>query len=231
MILSVGDSWTYGYGITKKKNTWPYRLSKYTTENVIVSAENGADNDSIAEYAINAYQEHRPDTTIIGWSGISRIRYSKDPYIQFSLSQVPEEDTLERKKFFEQANLQDLSTRWLEQIKLVEQNIKGNIIHFSVFGDQNCISHPNLMNESMLEVIAKQQGNKFRYYIPFFEFDFLNCDNIVANEFCTKEFKKTWMKACVERENIRPGSLFLGCGHPNEAGHKIWAKFLQKNIL
>lgn len=227
MILVVGDSWTEGFGIKNKKKTWPYRLSKFTSENVVISAKSGADNDSIAEFAIDAYNQYKPDTTIIGWSGISRIRYSTNPYRQFSLSLVFDEDTIERKQFFQNSTLNDLAERWLKQIELVEKNISGNIIHFSVFGDQRCISHPNLMQESMLEKIAAQQGNQFHYNIPLFEFDFLQKENTVANEFCTREFKKTWLKACVEREKIRPSDLFLDCGHPNEIGHKVWAKFIK----
>lgn len=230
MILVIGDSWTYGFGLRNKAKVWPNFLSKYKSEEVVISARSGVDNRTMSELAIQSYNYYKPDRVIIGWSGISRIRFSKKPYIQFSLSFVPKEDSIKRKNFFRNTSLQTLSKLWLEQINYVESHIKCSIIHFSVFGDQNCISHSNLLEDSMLEKIAFNQGTTFVHDIPIFEFDFLHKKNKVAEDFCEREFDKKWIKACVERENIRPGEMFLDSGHPNEAGHKYWANYLKDKI-
>jgi lysophospholipase L1-like esterase len=230
MILTIGDSWTKGYGLANKTHSWPYVLSKLTSVPIKVSARSGADNDSIGENAIKSYRKYKPDIVIIGWSGISRIRHSKKPYVQYSLSQVPNEDIPARKEFFKNSTLNNLSKKWIEQIEMVEQNVDARVIHFSVFGDQHSTKHKNLLEKSMLEFIAEKQKTNFKYNIPIFEFDFLHQDNLVAKKFCKRELGRDWKRACVERENLRSSKMFFDCGHPNQKGHAVWADYI-KDIL
>ena len=229
MILATGDSWTYGYNLKNKKDTWPYILADLLSMPVVVSAKPGADNETICENTIEKSKQLNPKIVVVGWSGISRIRHSKQPYIQYSLSQVPSEDTEHRKKFFENSSINELSTIWQSQIDRVN-SVCNNVLHFSVFGDQHCASTDNLLKTSMLEYVANAQKVKFKYSIPIFEFDFLHEDNIVAEQFCNREFDNNWIKACVEREELRDTELFFNCGHPKEKGHRRWAKHLRSML-
>lgn len=229
MILATGDSWTYGYNLKNKKDTWPYVLAELLSMPVVVSAKSGADNETICENTIEKIKQLNPKIVVVGWSGISRIRHSKRPYIQYSLSQVPSEDTEHRKKFFENSSINELSTIWQSQIDRVN-SVCNNVLHFSVFGDQHCASTDNLLKTSMLEYVANAQKVKFKYSIPIFEFDFLHEDNIVAEQFCNREFDNNWIKACVEREELRDTELFFNCGHPKEKGHRRWAKHLRSML-
>lgn len=226
MILAVGDSWTYGYGLKNRQDTWPHVLANLLEMPVIISAKSGADNETICENTIKYIKRFNPKIVIIGWSGVSRIRHSKKPYIQYSLSQVPSEDTEHRKQFFKNSNINELSTIWQSQMDRVN-SVFNNALHFSVFGDQHCVSADNLLKISMLEYIANAQKVKFKYSIPIFEFDFLHHDNIVSEEFCNREFDNNWIKACIEREELRDSKMFFNCGHPKVKGHRSWAKYLR----
>jgi hypothetical protein len=228
MILATGDSWTYGYGI-QNRHAWPHVLSNLLEMPVTVSARPGEDNETICENTIEYVKRLDPKIVIIGWSGVSRIRHSKKPYIQYSLSQVPSEDTEHRKQFFKNSNIKELSSIWQSQIDRVN-SVCNNVLHFSVFGDQHCASADNLLKTSMMEYVANAQKIKFQYSIPIFEFDFLHQDNIVAEEFCNREFNNNWIKACVEREELRDTKLFFNCGHPKEKGHRRWAKHLRSML-
>ena len=230
MILVLGDSWTDGYGIDKKKS-WPSLLAKITKREVSTVAHCGTDNETICDYAVDNIVKYKPEICIIGWSGITRIKQSDIPYIQFSLSQVPEEDTTNRAEYFANCTLDKIRENWLWQINTVKQACKNTkLIMFSVFGDQHLLGTDDLLKISMLEYLADRQNTQLQYHIPVFEFDFLHEDNKVAEEFASREFDKNWQRACVEREDLRGTKFFLDCGHPTSAAHMAWAKYMSKQI-
>lgn len=230
-IHCVGDSWTNGFGIDDKKDTWPYILAKNLNCELTVSGIDGADNQSITLECINSLaNDPNIDLLIVGWSGITRIIDNTLPfYRQFSLSYVPDESTENRQKWFSTHSLDDILELWEDQISQVE-NTNKKIIMYSVFGDKPKRQHDSMLSISFLEYLANQQDVKFEYQIPIYEFGFLYKDNIVANDFASKYFDSDWERACVERENLRTTKFFMTCGHPTIAGHKHWAEYLTNVI-
>lgn len=231
IIAAYGDSWTKGFDLTLSEQCWPEHLANNLNCNLFKDANCGADNQSILERFKKTVQKIKPDIAIIGWSGITRIRHQRWPtYKQYSLSWVPDEHCSAREKYFRSHNLTDLTSAWIKQIDQAEEickQINCKLINFSVFGDQHAVDDSRILDCSALEYIASCQGPTFKYNIPIFEFDFLHENNDVTYNFAKNNFKKDWMKACVEREDLRDTKLFFNCGHPNEAGYIKWAKYLQ----
>lgn len=223
----VGDSWTHGWGIENRKDTWPFIVSSYFSSEPIVRGGHGYRNEDILRETIELIDSNiQLDLLIIGWSGVSRIE-------NFSLSYSPEEDTQERKKWFDSHTVEDLLSRWSNQIKIVNNKTSVKnlpIIHFSVFGDKLQNSVDNFLENSFLEYLATSQKSNLSYNIPIFEFDFLHEKNIVAENFLSKSLDDTWKLACAEREDLRPSKFFLPCGHPNKDGHNVWANNIIKYI-
>lgn len=218
-IHCVGDSWTNGYGIDDKKDTWPYILANNLKCELEVSGVNGADNESIFNTCIESPE---CDLLIIGWSGVTRIIDKSLPhYKQFSLSYIPDEDTPKRTEWFRNHTLDDILNIWEEQILQIEKKHK-RVLMYSVFGDKPKEQYNSMLSISFLEYL----GQKFEYEIPIYEFDFLHENNKLTHEFASKYFNSDWEKACVERENLRNTKFFLNCGHPTVAGHKHWAEYL-----
>lgn len=227
-LVCLGDSWTEGYGISDKNDTYPYILSKMLNRDCVVLARNGNDNLSILS-AFKNISIRDTDILIIGWSGISRFYIGNDAAKQFSLSYVPQENNLYRKSFFESHDIDFLRCNWQNQLDYVHQY--DNAFSFSVFGDKPLVWHKNMIKDSYLIFLANESGINFEYDIDIFEFDFLHELNNVAEHFFNKHNMPLWQKACVEREKIRPSKYFFNCGHPNEEGHKIWAQHLFKVIM
>lgn len=160
------------------------------------------------------------DLVIVGWSGATR-----DDYLEFSIT------TDESIEHFKDKSLDDILNRWHEHIDEIVNTAKCPVIHFSVFGDVPGKHYDNFLETSFLEYLANQDGIYFKYNIPLFEFDWLNENNFkVTGPFGKKYFPKNWKRACVEREAVRDQGSFLYCGHPNQRGHKLWAKFMEMEI-
>lgn len=229
-IICVGDSWTKGWDIENEDDTWPYVLGRLLGAEVIVGAVNGADNGTITDTALKLIKKHKPDLCIVGWSGVTR--YFKSTLFrseQFSLSYVPPELTEKRAAWFRENSLDNILDNWEYQMSKIE-GAGVPVLMFSVFGDKPKRNHLDLTEVSFLEYIANKQGIQFKYSIPIFEFDFLHEGNTVTDEFAKKYFPTTWQYACVEREELRDTENFFNCGHPNEKGHKLWAKYLKEII-
>jgi len=222
-IHCVGDSWTNGFSIEDKNDTWPFILAKNLDCQVEVTAFDGADNESIFN-ACMTVSGH--DLLIVGWSGVSRIIDKSLPYYkQFSLSYVPDEDTPKRHEWFNNHSLDDILDIWEHQISQVEKNHK-HVLMYSTFGDRLKVEHSSMLTTSFLEYL----GSKFEYEIPIYEFDFLHENNKLTHDFASKYFSNDWERACVERENLRNTENFLNCGHPTIVGHRHWAEYLT-NII
>lgn len=216
-ILICGDSWTEGYDI-KSAEAWPNFIN-YEFDNVAVS---GSTNKQILSQFLNNYNESY-DLVIIGWSGATR--FIEDSLHEFS---CVNKQTI---KYFRDKSLVDILQSWDDCIKTVLNKSSVPIIQFSVFGDVPLIKYDKFIKEGFLEFLAEQQGMKFQYDIPIFEFDWLNEKNLkLTNSFAKKYFSKDWKRACVERELVRPGTYFLICGHPNAEGHKLWGNFIKGKI-
>jgi hypothetical protein len=216
-LLICGDSWTGGYGV-QPNEAWPNLLG---TE-FINTSKWGATNNCIKEQFLDSYNNNY-DAVIIGWSGVTR--FWKNALYDFS---SVNETTL---NYYKDKTLNDILYTWDNHIKFILEKSKVPVIQFSVFGDCPLIKYDNFLDKSYLEFLANKQNTYFKYNIPIFEFDWLNENNLLlTEEFGKKYFPKNWKRACVERENIRSTKYFLGCGHPNSEGHKLWAQHI-KGVL
>jgi hypothetical protein len=237
-ILCVGDSWTKGYGVSTE-TVWPSILSEVYGYDTINLGVNGLDNKSIQEAAIDFAKKEHVELIIIGWSGVTRYKdfinnyfFEFSTYGSFRGKNLNNSDL--RDKFFKNITLEDILFRWQTQINTInnfckEKNIK--CIQFSVFGDR-AINPKNFTEHDFLGFLAEKQNMKFKFNIPIFEFDFLsNINYDFVNKFAEKNnFPDNWKYAIIEREEVRPGQLFLPCGHPNEEGHKLWATYINEFI-
>lgn len=224
-ILCCGDSWTNGFGV-KKNKAWPAILKKLTGYEIDVMARNGATNKDIRDAYFAVKDGVKYDLVIFCWSGITRNRVGHY-MLEFSTSPNDEIGKLERINYFKDKSLNDLIDAWQNRMDEVDSADNVKKIHFNVFGDRPRLKKDNFYNSSFLEFLAEKQDMKFNYEIPIFEFDWLTEDNCdVVDQFAHIYFPKDWLKAVVEREDIKPGKYFLECGHPNERGHKCWAKYI-----
>lgn len=217
-ILICGDSWTQGYGVFNRQS-WPNYIG-HEFDNV---ARDGVSNPEILDQFLKNYNDTY-NAAIIGWSGSTRNRKNYK-LLEFSNADV---DTA---NFFKDKSLDDILKSWENCIDSVLETTKIPILQFSVFGDMPLKKYENFLEKSFLEFLANQSGIYFKYKIPIFEFDWLHQDNYhLTGQFAKKYFDKNWKKACVEREDLRPGKYFLSCGHPNQHGHQLWGNYI-KDIL
>jgi hypothetical protein len=218
-ILVCGDSWTKGYDIDLNQS-WPNFIDHEVTN----TAKIGASNEEIVNQFLESYNDSF-DAVIIGWSGVTRFHVDNQ-LVEFSV--VDEKVT----DYFKDKTLNDILGGWQQYQNIILSKSKVPVIQFSVFGDTPLIKSQNFLEKSYLEYLANKTGIFFKYDIPIFEFDWLNENNykLLTKEFGHKFFPKNWERACIERENLRPGKYFLICGHPNANGHKIWAEYIKGKI-
>jgi hypothetical protein len=235
-ILCCGDSWTAGFGV-KSHQAWPAVLQKLTGHQVDVLANSGATNFDIQNFYLNSFPpssqpntDQHYDLIIFCWSGVTRNRIEGQV---FEFSPAPNTDHLKLKRlnYFKNKSLNDLIDSWQNLMNEVDSADTIKKIHFSVFGDRPLQKKDNFYTTSFLEFLAEHQNAKFKYEIPIFEFGWLSGDNYnLVDQFAKLYFSKDWLKAIVEREDIKPGKYFLDCGHPNVRGHKLWAKYIASII-
>ena len=76
-ILTIGDSFTYGYELDNLDNAWPYVLARQLQSNVVNKGANSSGNikmvRSLIEETISDY-----DLVIIAWSGFDRIELADE---------------------------------------------------------------------------------------------------------------------------------------------------------
>lgn len=223
-ILICGDSWSRAWSV---KTPW----HSYIGHHIINAAKSGASNQEIVTQFKENY-DSSIDLVIVGWSGCTRIVRDKSvkqhKFTHLNEFSLVDDETI---NFFKNKSLGDILNLWECNINKILKISKVPVIQFSTFGDQPLKKYDNFLTENFLEYLANRQGIFFKHDIPIFEFDWLNNDNLKLTEpFGKKYFPKRWKRACEERERVRPGKFFLGCGHPNEKGHKVWGKFIKEKI-
>lgn len=217
-ILVCGDSWTHAWGVDQSQ-AWPSNIG-HEVVNVAVC---GATNQEIVDQFKSNYNETF-DAVIVGWSGATRF---KENLFMYEFSSVRPK-TID---YFKNKSLDDILNSWEENINEILSLSQVPVLQFSVFGDMPRKEYKNFIDISCLEYLANQQGMFFKYRIPLFEFDWLNQHNLkVTKPFAKKYFGSKWTKACVEREDVRPGKYFFDCGHPNIEGHKQWSSFMKGQV-
>ena len=161
------------------------------------------------------------------WYNFKKLLYVADHIFSYRVKNINDY----RLRNFKNTSLSDILDNWETYIKSVLSVSTVPVLQYSVFGDKPKVQHERFLEKSYLEHLADCSNSSFEYKIPMFEFDWLNEQNYkVTKPFAVKYFDENWEKACVERENIRPSKYFQNCGHPNAAGHKIWANFINKQI-
>jgi hypothetical protein len=74
MILTVGDSFTYGEELTNRAaDAWPYVLSRMLNSSVTNLGKGGGSNQYIIRTVVEETAKHKFDLVIVGWSDVSRI--------------------------------------------------------------------------------------------------------------------------------------------------------------
>lgn len=79
MLLTFGDSFTYGEELTDLTSAWPYRMAKVLKTTVINHGSPGASNDEILRRLYEELSSTDPekiDMVIIGWTSPGRIEFS-----------------------------------------------------------------------------------------------------------------------------------------------------------
>lgn len=235
-IACFGDSWTEGWGC---ETNWPTELGKLLNAEVNNLGRSGASNYIINDL-INTINFKDYDLIVIAWSGTSRIHVNGYFFELSCVSELINGESYQsinekRIAYYKSKSLHDILGPLDEIIKNLNHKSelsKIPIKHFTVFGDLPLKNYDNFVKKSFLEYLANDQGNFFKYDIPIFEYDFLSKvnDDLIYDFARKNNFDKFWTRAIVEREEIRPGLNFLGCGHPNTRGHIKLAGFIHGHI-
>jgi hypothetical protein len=85
------------------------------------------------------------------------------------------------------------------------------------------------MDMSCLEYLANDNGYKFMYNVPTFEFGLLSHEREEISKILFRKKEDVypnWELALFERDKIQldfpKTDNFQFCGHPSEKGHKLW---------
>lgn len=73
MILTLGDSFTYGEELTDRQQAWPYLLGQLLNEPVKNLGESGTCNDSIVRKLLEQTAKQQYSLVVIGWTDRSRF--------------------------------------------------------------------------------------------------------------------------------------------------------------
>ena len=77
MILTVGDSFTYGEELTNRTlDAWPYVLSRLLSNEVLNLGKGAGSNQYIVRTVIEETAKQKFDLVIIGWSDTSTVSYT-----------------------------------------------------------------------------------------------------------------------------------------------------------
>jgi hypothetical protein len=220
-ILVAGDSWTHGWNVD---HSWWHYLDETDITSVAMS---GDSNSIISQEVRNICRKESYDLIIVGWTSMLRIQDSRgDPAVWWA-ENINEDGSKELDDFYRNNSLDYFQNKMYEHIQQVE-SLQTKVLHFSVFGD-NFGNVKHKMDISCLEYLANDNGYKFMYNVPTFEFGLLSNER---KEISKMLFRKkedvypNWELALFERDKIQldfpKTDNFQFCGHPSEKGHKLW---------
>ena len=78
ILLTNGDSFTYGTELTDNNLAWPYVLADIIGYDCVNLAQPGASNDYIVRSTVEYLNTTTPDLCIIAWTTPDRIEISTD---------------------------------------------------------------------------------------------------------------------------------------------------------
>jgi lysophospholipase L1-like esterase len=80
MLLTTGDSFTYGTELEDNSKAWPYMLAGYLQCDVVNLAEPGASNDFILRSTVEGIKKHKPTLVIVAWTTPDRFELNGEHY-------------------------------------------------------------------------------------------------------------------------------------------------------
>lgn len=80
MLLTTGDSFTYGTELEDNSKAWPYILAGYLNTDVVNLAEPGASNDFILRSTVEGIKTHNPSLVIVAWTTPDRFELNGEHY-------------------------------------------------------------------------------------------------------------------------------------------------------
>lgn len=112
MLLTIGDSFTYGTELKNTELAWPYQLAQSLNMSCVNLAQPGASNDYIVRATVNACEEYNPSIVVVAFTTPNRYEQNWEHFTPTKTPQL----------------FQDWNTEWAEnkfhtQVKLLEQYI------------------------------------------------------------------------------------------------------------
>ena len=80
MLLTVGDSFTYGTELTDRSLAWPYQLGKRLDLDVVNLAEPGASNDFILRTTVSSIERYNPTLVVVAFTTPNRFERNGEHY-------------------------------------------------------------------------------------------------------------------------------------------------------
>ena len=80
MLLTVGDSFTYGTELTDRSLAWPYQLGKRLDLDVVNLAEPGASNDFILRTTVSGIERYNPTLVVVAFTTPNRFERNGEHY-------------------------------------------------------------------------------------------------------------------------------------------------------
>jgi len=113
MLVTVGDSFTYGTELVDTSLAWPYQLGSRLDMPVINLAQPGASNDFIVRTTVNAIDEYDPTLVIVAFTTPNRFERNWE---HFTPTKTPQQ-------------FSDWNNEWAEdkfhtQVRMLESYIK-----------------------------------------------------------------------------------------------------------
>lgn len=247
-ILTLGCSWTEGYGLENKQNAWPYKLGEFMGAETVNLARSGADNYTqlIRFYQYIQQNPFSVDLVVFGLTSPARIP-TGDGNAQVGLAYEPENShwhSLQKELLPNLAYthlMNNLGTVILGFQNFCE-SLSIDYYSFRVFDDAKPDNFATLINNrrifnyynkpgSMFEWLVSEKHGYFQNRVDIYEPGYLYEGNKSTEQWMDKNMPGNWRKGQVERESLAlDNDWFDWSGHPNAASHEKWARNLVKKI-
>ncbi len=80
MLVTIGDSFTYGTELSNTEFAWPYQLAARLGMNCVNLAQPGASNDFIVRTAVNSIDEYNPQLLIVAFTTPNRFELNAEHF-------------------------------------------------------------------------------------------------------------------------------------------------------